>query len=137
MMKIYLSRWLPALALMLVIFWFSAQPASELPTFDWAESAVKKGGHMIGYGLLAFAYWRALDFKAETRWFAWALAVLYAVIDEIHQAFVPGRNPSIWDVVVFDNLGALIALWLVQYFRRAKRPARFVRSLNRQNMKSH
>lgn len=121
-MKTYFSRWLPPLLLMLVIFWFSAQPASELPTFHWAESVIKKGGHMIGYGLLALAYWRAFDFREEKRWLAWLLAVLYAATDEFHQSFVPGRNPWMWDVVVFDNLGALIALWLMNYFRRAKRP---------------
>jgi VanZ family protein len=48
--------------------------------------------------------------------------VLYAATDEFHQSFVPGRKPWIWDVVVFDNLGALIALWLMNYFRRVKRP---------------
>jgi VanZ family protein len=121
-MRTYFSKWLPPLLMMLVIFWFSAQPASELPTFDWAESAIKKGGHMIGYGLLALAYWRAFDFREEKRWLAWLLAVLYAATDELHQSFVPGRNPWIWDVVVFDNLGALIALWLMNYFRRVKRP---------------
>lgn len=121
-MRTHYSKWLPALLMMLVIFWFSAQPASEMPTFDWAESVVKKGGHMIGYGLLAMSYWRAFDFRAEKRWLAWLLAVLYAATDEFHQSFVPGRNPWIWDIVVFDNLGALIALWLMTYFRRKKRP---------------
>ena len=121
-MKTYFSRWLPALLMMLVIFWFSAQPASEIPTFYWAEGVVKKGGHMIGYGLLALAYWRVFDFGEEKRWLAWLLAVLYAITDEFHQSFVPGRNSAIWDIVVFDNLGALIALWLMNYSRREKRP---------------
>jgi hypothetical protein len=61
-MRIQISKWLPALLMMLVIFWFSAQPSSELPVFDWADRIVKKGGHMAGYGLLGFLYWRALDF---------------------------------------------------------------------------
>jgi VanZ family protein len=121
-MKTHYSKWLPALSMMLVIFWFSAQPASEMPTFDWAEGIIKKGGHMIGYGFLAVSYWRAFDFKEEKRWLAWLLALLYAVTDEFHQSFVPGRNPWVGDIVVFDNLGALIALWLVNYFRREKRP---------------
>ena len=121
-MTTYFSRWLPPLLMMLVIFWFSAQPASEMPTFEWAERVVKKGGHMIGYGLLALAYWRAFGLKEEKRWLAWLLAVLYAVTDEFHQSFVPGRNSSMWDIVVFDNLGALIVLWLMHYFIRVRRP---------------
>ncbi len=75
-MKTYLSKWIPVLLMMLVIFWFSAQPASELPTFNWVDSIIKKGGHMLGFGLLALFYWRALDFRPERRWIAWFLAVL-------------------------------------------------------------
>lgn len=108
--------------MMLVIFLFSGQPGSEVPTFDWADRIIKKGGHMIGYGLLALSYWRAFDFKEEKRWIAWLLAVLYAVMDETHQSFVPGRNSAIWDVIIFDNFGALIALWFIYYYRKGKRP---------------
>lgn len=120
-MKTQFSKWLPALLMMLVIFWFSAQPASEMLTFDWADRIIKKGGHMIGYGLLALSYWRAFDFKAEKRPIAWLLAVLYAVTDEFHQSFVLGRNASIWDVLIFDNFGALISLWLIALYRKEKR----------------
>jgi hypothetical protein len=121
-MKTRFSKWLPAFAMMLVIFWFSAQPGYDPLTFDWLDAIFKKGGHVIGYGLLVLSYRQAFDFKEEKRWIVWLLALLYAVTDEYHQSFVPGRNPSIWDVIVFDNLGALIALWLMHYFRREKRP---------------
>jgi VanZ family protein len=105
-------RWLPALLMMFIIFLFSAQPSSDLPNFNWADRLVKKGGHMVGYALLAISYWRGLQFKPERWWLAWCLVILYAVTDEFHQSFVPGRFPSIWDVLVYDNLGALISLWL-------------------------
>ena len=121
-MRTQFSRWFPAFAIMLVVFWFSAQPGSELPDFDWADRILKKGGHVIGYALLALSYWRAFDFKEEKCWLAWLLAVLYAITDEFHQSFVPGRNPSIWDVVIFDNFGALISLWAVNFYKKQKRP---------------
>jgi VanZ family protein len=105
-------RWLPAFLVMLMIFLFSARPASDLPNFDWADRFVKKGGHMIGYALLALSYWQVFQFRQGKQWLAWCFAVLYAVTDEFHQSFVPGRGASIWDVLVFDNLGALISLWL-------------------------
>src|ERR1043165_6879517 len=105
-----LLRWLPALIMMIVIFLFSAQPAARLPNFDWADTLVKKGGHMIGYGVLALLYWRALDFERNKRWLAWLLVLLYAITDEFHQSFVSGRHPTIRDVMIFDSLGALISL---------------------------
>jgi VanZ family protein len=98
--------------MMLVIFLMSARSPSELPNFHWADGIVKKGAHVIVYGLLALLYWRAFELKTEKRRVAWFLAVLYAVTDEFHQSFAPGRNPSLWDVVLFDNLGAVLALWL-------------------------
>lgn len=77
---------------------------------------------MLGYGLLALSYWNAFEWKTRNRWLAWLFAVLYATIDEFHQSFVPGRNASVWDVLVFDNLGALISLWVMGLYLKQKRP---------------
>ena len=90
--------------------------------FNWADTFVKKGGHIIGYAVLAFTYWRALEFKGNQRWVAWLLAMIYALTDEFHQSFVAGRHSTIWDVMLFDNLGALSSLWLVNRYRKQKRP---------------
>ena len=107
-----LPRWLPALLSMLIVFLFSSQPSSNIPNFSWADEIVKKGGHLVGYAILALSYWYAFRMQEGKRWLAWLLAVFYALTDELHQSFVPGRHPSIWDVLIFDNFGALISLWL-------------------------
>jgi len=112
MKKVNLLNWVPAFIIMAIIFWFSSQPADELPVFSWADTLVKKSGHMIGYGLLVLGYWYALGMDKKQRWLAWLLAVLFALTDEYHQAFVRGRHPSLADVLIFDNIGALLALWL-------------------------
>ena len=116
-------KWLPALVVMGLIFWFSSQPSQELPDFEWADRLVKKSGHVIGYALLAVSYWYALGMKKNVVWFAWSLAMLYALSDEFHQSFVPGRNPSVWDVLIFDSLGSVLGLWLAGGFMKQKRPA--------------
>lgn len=36
----------------------------------------------------------------------------YAILDEFHQSFIPGRTASIWDVLI-DSAGALIAILLI------------------------
>ena len=108
--------------MMSVIFFFSAQPGSRLPDFDWADRLVKKGGHALGYAILAGLYWRGLEFRGPRRWIAWVLAILYALTDEFHQSFVAGRHPTLWDVWIFDNAGALISLWALTRFRKQKRP---------------
>ena len=111
---ISLKRLLPALVMMSVIFGFSATPASSLPTFGLLDLLVKKGGHMTGYALLAISYTWALEGKtAHQRVLpaAWSLAVFYAVTDELHQSFVPGRHASAADVLI-DAVGAALGLYL-------------------------
>jgi VanZ family protein len=108
--------------MMSVLFLFSAQSASHLPDFGGSDPFIKKSGHVIGYAILAFLYWRALEFGQDKRWVAWLLVLLYAMTDEFHQSFVSGRHPTIWDVILFDNLGALISLWFIDRYRKQKRP---------------
>lgn len=102
--------------MMIVIFLFSSQPSSELPDFLGWDYVIKKTGHIAEYGLLAFAFHFAFRFESKYRWIAWLLAVLYAVTDEFHQSFVPGRHSSLMDVLIFDNIGAFTALWLYSLF---------------------
>ena len=115
-------KWLPAFLVMLAIFLFSAHPSGAVPMSLW-KRILYKGGHVMGYAMLALAYWRAFHFKARMRWLAWLLAVLYAVSDEYHQSFVPGRHPAAFDVLVYDNIGALTSLWLTSMFGKQQQPA--------------
>ena len=65
---------------------------------------------MVGYGSLAISFWFAMRNTKRRGLFAWLLAILYAVSDEYHQYFVPGRQASVWDVLIYDNLGAAIGM---------------------------
>ena len=105
-----------------VIFWFSAQPAEVLPDFSWADRIIKKSGHVFGYALLALSYWFALGMDDKRRWLVWLLTILYAMTDEYHQSFVLGRNASAWDVLIFDNGGALLTLWSANPRFKLERP---------------
>ena len=112
------ARWLPALAMMAAIFYFSSQPGNNLPDFlDW-DYLVKKSGHFIGYGALALANLRGLGCAKKRHGLAWLLAVAFSATDEFHQSFVPGRHASVFDVMIFDNLGAAFALWIYSAYRR-------------------
>lgn len=115
-------NWTLALVIMAAIFLLSSQPSHDLPNFGLVDVLIKKSGHMLGYGLLALSYWNALGGGERKRMAAWLLAVLYAVTDEVHQSFVPGRHASIWDVVIFDNLGAIVSLWVAGLYLKQKRP---------------
>ena len=116
-----LSRWLLAILMMAAIFVFSSIPSDSMPNFNVMDRIVKKGGHMLGYGLLALSYWYPLRNAKRSALLAWLLALLYAASDEFHQSFVPGRNASLWDVLVFDNLGAVIAMFVATRYSKNKK----------------
>ncbi|MCP9488482.1 MAG: VanZ family protein [Solirubrobacteraceae bacterium MAG38_C4-C5] len=97
-------RWIPALAIMAVLFFLSAQP--DLGTgWPW-DLPLRKAGHMAAYGAL----WLALLYAVGERRpaLATALALAYAVSDEWHQSFVPGRTGTVTDVAI-DALGVGLA----------------------------
>src|SRR5690606_14486042 len=107
-LQLILPRWLPALILMIIIFLFSSRSSNELPNYGNLDYFVKKSAHAFGYGMLALSYLHALPKK--NYFLAWILAMLYSLTDEYHQSFVPGRTPSLIDVFVFDNIGAVLTL---------------------------
>jgi VanZ family protein len=117
-----LLRWLPAVLIMAAIFGFSSIPSGEMPALGIWDAIVQKGGHVLGYGLLALTYWYGLRFKKQHWWMALLFTIAYAASDEFHQSFVPGRHPGLEDVLVFDGIGAAIALGLA-YWWRVKRTA--------------
>jgi VanZ family protein len=109
---------------MAVIFCVSAQP--DLPHYPEAmiDVIVRKLSHMAEYGILAtlslWALGTASSSIPRSHFLgAFVLAALYAFSDELHQRFVPGRDPRALDVG-FDVAGAALALIAVSTVRRAR-----------------
>ncbi len=110
------SRLAPArlaapLALMALIFYLSAQESvgPELPA--WTRVVA----HFSEYALLAALWSWALAPWLGRRAFvvAAAISLLYAITDEYHQSFVPGRDSDPLDVLV-DALGITAGLLVVR-----------------------
>jgi VanZ family protein len=100
---------------MVLLFTLSSLPSSAVPSFGLFDTLLKKGGHFLGYALLSLAYLYALpgQWPSRTRRLvAVGLVVLYALSDEYHQSFTPGRRPSLLDVGI-DGLGAMTAMFLI------------------------
>ena len=114
-------RYGPAAALMAVIFAFSATPSRDLPDLGVWDWLAKKGAHATGYALLGAAYAHALapGRRPTPRQCALAvgLAALYALSDEWHQSWTPGRHPALTDVGI-DTLGAALGVAALQLWRK-------------------
>jgi VanZ family protein len=120
-MKEWIKRWGPAILVMGIIFFASNTPSTDIPGFGIADFFVKKGGHMLGYALLAAAYFHALDNGKRNQriliFITIISAILYAASDEFHQAFIPGRTPAIMDICV-DAIGSFLGIAAFCFVRR-------------------
>ena len=76
--------------------------------------------HVSEYAILAFLTARNMIWKTEARLLSIAsvlvLSELYALSDEIHQLFVPGRNFQMMGLG-FDLLGVVIGLEIYLFIR--------------------
>lgn len=101
--------------------------------FDIFHYYLRKGGHVVGYGILSvllFRAWRATlpamtNVKWTPRWATIAIlgTALVASLDEWHQSLIPSRTGTIRDVVLDTcaGMGAqmLIFLWLKSFGKRS------------------
>ena len=117
-----LPRWLrdfiPLVLWMALIFVLSSQSDLVNIENDANEKLFYKISHLLAYAALVWLWWRALAPQRQTSWpvlsVALLLTVLYAISDEVHQSFVPGRHPALYDVL-FDTGGALAMILLIRY----------------------
>jgi VanZ family protein len=137
--------WLPPLLWMALIFLMSTDlgsvqhtsrfigpflrffsPTVSEETIHNVQVVVRKGGHLSGYAVLAVLLWRARNRRLLTNIWSWRTAAfaefisfLYAISDEVHQAFVPTRQASALDVLI-DSVGAAAGLFAVWAIGRAR-----------------
>lgn len=110
----YLRNYLPVLLWAGFIFFLSSQSTLPGPETNLADFLFKKSAHMFVYAVLFFFTFRGMNkSKSSTKslmYLPLLFCILYAVSDEWHQSFVPGRFPTVRDIG-YDSIGASIA-WL-------------------------
>ncbi|HEY2963557.1 MAG TPA: VanZ family protein [Pyrinomonadaceae bacterium] len=138
-----LSRYLPLVAWLVFISFassdsFSANNTSRIigPLVLWlfpnttpetlagVHLITRKLAHFSEYAILAYLAARAFRTSPRpalaNRWFlaALALVVVYALLDEYHQTFVPSRTGSIYDSFI-DMSGGLVTLLVIRWRSRS------------------
>jgi VanZ family protein len=102
------SLWLPVVAWAALIFTLSSIPDLGTGLGTW-DLVLRKLAHAGEYAILAGLLLRALRRPAASV----MLGIAYAVSDELHQHFVPGRQASPLDVAI-DALGVLVGVALAR-----------------------
>jgi len=104
---------LPAIAVMTMIFVLSSQSGLRISDDADIDGPMRTLAHFTVYAILAAVLLLGLSGKSGPTLggvlVAFAAALLFAVSDEIHQAFVPDRAAEIEDVLV-DSVGAVVGL---------------------------
>ena len=104
--------WAPVLVWAAVIFAFSSVPDLGTGLGTW-DLVLRKLAHAAEFAVLGVLLLRALrDERA-----AFAAGVAYAVTDEVHQHFVPGRLGSPVDVAI-DAVGVALGVLLWRRYGR-------------------
>ena len=143
----FLSRYLPLVAWLAFISFASSDsfnatntsriigplvlwlfPNTSPETLATVHFITRKLAHFTEYAILAYLAARAFRTSPRPaisrRWFliSLVLIVVYALLDEYHQSFVPSRTASIFDSFV-DMTGGVATLLFI---RRRQRPPIFV-----------
>lgn len=118
------DRWirtLPVIGASVVIFWVSSMPDASPPDlgFEWQDKVF----HAAAYLIYALAMFLAVWVWSGSRPVTWTLSVggvlsaVYAISDEWHQSFVPGRHATVDDVIA-DLVGIILAALLFRSLLR-------------------
>ncbi len=60
-----------------------------------------------------------VELTSRRCWAVWGATISYAIVDEIHQRSVRGRDSTPFDVLT-DGIGAACVLWIVRYVGTAE-----------------
>lgn len=115
-----LVAWGPATLWAAVLFYLSSRSFPDGPPLPGISDKVV---HLLLFGtlgaLLAWGRFRAAP--SLHHGLLLALGLLYALSDEFHQRFIPGRTPSGWDLLA-DGVGLVAGYAAVTRWVAARQP---------------
>ena len=105
--------WTVTIGYMLLITILSHVPQEDLPKLG--PDGIDSLFHFVEYSILGFLLLRTFT-SGELRTFhplyvSLLIGISFAILDEFHQSFVPGRHMSSADII-FDSIGILFGTFL-------------------------
>jgi len=126
MAKKLLFLWLPVIFWCFLIFYLSSKPTVKTSEVYFWDFILKKNAHLFEFFILYILSYRAINKKNKITkkgfFYPLIFIILYAISDEYHQSFTPGREARVRDIII-DGFGGLIAIWcLKNLFLRLRKP---------------
>lgn len=109
----YLKYWLPVIIYCFFIFMLSEKGGEiYIPPLPFMDKIL----HVVLYLILGLLYSRAHNWQWGKGTFIWTFlfTLFYGFSDEFHQSFVPGRVPSIFDVIA-DGIGGVLGFYVFNF----------------------
>ncbi len=103
MIKKFVGLWLPVICWAGLIFFLSSLPNLRTNFEALWDTILRKAAHLTEYGILFLLLSRPMN--KSLKW-AVILCFIYALSDEFHQSFIPGREMALADIC-FDSAGVL------------------------------
>jgi len=106
-----------------ILLWFF--PNLSEPRLAAVHFLTRKAGHFTEYAVLAFLARRAFITSSyaflKRYWFQLGLllVVIYGLLDEYHQSFVPSRTASIYDSAI-DVAGGFTVLLIFWFYGKSR-----------------
>ena len=102
---------------MTFIFVLSAQPSLPGPQAYWQDFLFKKLSHILVYGVLYLLWFNAMNLSGKPKRYLlpFLFTIVFAVSDEFHQVFVPGRAATMRDIG-YDTVGMTVAILKLKRF---------------------
>jgi|YNPMSStandDraft_2_1061718.scaffolds.fasta_scaffold00700_13 VanZ family protein len=132
-----MKYFVPSILMMGFIYFFSAMPGDEsslqhsrvIDFLAWlgidlyqilgtdAVWWVRKTAHFVLFGILSLTYLHGFrkNKRACAYPISWMMTLLFAISDELHQYYVPGRV-AYWGDVMIDILGGTFFLLGIKFF---------------------
>lgn len=104
----YVTKYIPSIQEM--------EEIEKEEVIDKIETAIRKLAHFSIYtlvGILLMSLMSTYKIKQIDKIsISLIVGIIYAISDEIHQAFIPGRGPQLADVIL-DSMGVLTGIVLI------------------------
>ena len=80
---------------------------------------IRKLAHFTEYLILGILTYNLIKSYNKKTYIAIIICILYAISDEIHQYFVPGRSCQILDMTI-DSIGSLTGIYILKIIKKYK-----------------
>ena len=76
---------------------------------------VRKLAHFSEYFILGVLLYNLVKSFGKKAIFAVIICIIYAISDEVHQCFIPGREGKVIDVLI-DTFGGTVGIYLIKTY---------------------